>query len=213
MKLLAAAGALSPAFLLSSAFLVLPGTSVYAQENPRPVLTADQCQPLTKDNLELCCVAQNRARLLSEEEIRSCPPVTTGLVERVVKILESDGSTDEGPNQETAAKASPAAAAVDAQTTGSVAAGAASTPASTATSGSASGAAAGQASSAGDQGADSADAAGGSSGKNNNGLGNGSEPGDTPADSVSDVKGVDPSNPGKGNGGSNSGGNGKGHNK
>ena len=50
--------------ILGAFFVSAPSISASAQSQ-RPVLAAQQCQPLSNDNFELCCVALNRRAILS----------------------------------------------------------------------------------------------------------------------------------------------------
>ena len=76
--------------LLGSAAVCLVGYAVpaTAQFSPRPFLTADQCQPLTEATYELCCIAANRSRILTPEQIDLCPPITTS---RIQALLDESG--------------------------------------------------------------------------------------------------------------------------
>ncbi|HEV7255420.1 MAG TPA: hypothetical protein VGN97_20260 [Mesorhizobium sp.] len=195
-------GALSGAFLLSSTLLLLPTAPAQAQQSLRPVLSAAQCQPLSEANFEMCCVAQNRAQFLTPEEVRSCPPLTTALVARVVEALQGEDDDLQRDGRNAGRAANPAAANPDAvdntatsgvtgnngQATGTAAAGGS--------------AAAGGTASQGTAGAPSG-GTGAKDGKNNNGLGNGGEPS---AGEPEGEKGQDPSNPGQGGGKSKGGG-------
>jgi hypothetical protein len=93
MHLIPKTNALCAALLLSSTFLFPLTGSAEAQDSRRPVVSADQCQLLTEGNFELCCVARNRSQILTPESAASCPPVTTALLERVMRRLQ-DGEQD-----------------------------------------------------------------------------------------------------------------------
>ena len=81
--------------LLGSATVCLIGYTVpsTAQISSRPFLTADQCQPLTEENYELCCIAANRSRILTRAQIKQCPPITTS---RIQALTDWPGSPSEG---------------------------------------------------------------------------------------------------------------------
>ena len=84
---------------ITAASAALLTTLVYgpavAQTVERPTLAADQCQPLTQANFELCCVAQNREVLLTGGEVDQCPPLTTALIQKVIDDME-DSDNDNG---------------------------------------------------------------------------------------------------------------------
>ena len=46
-----------------------------AQALERPVMSAEQCHPLTSGNYELCCIARNRSSILTPGEIDQCPGI------------------------------------------------------------------------------------------------------------------------------------------
>jgi len=60
-----------------------------AQNIERPILTAEQCQPLSAENAEICCIASNRRLLLTAGELDQCPPLTTASIRAVL-----EGSAD-----------------------------------------------------------------------------------------------------------------------
>jgi hypothetical protein len=73
----------------ASLCLMVPNP-VEAQSVERPRLTAQQCQPLTADNADICCIALNRNELLTDEELDQCPPLTTARIRTVVDEFDSD---------------------------------------------------------------------------------------------------------------------------
>ena len=76
-------------------FSSIPTFPAGAQNIERPTLTAAQCQPLSADNADLCCIALNRQQLLTDAEIEQCPPLTTARIRAVVE--EHDGGNNSGP--------------------------------------------------------------------------------------------------------------------
>ncbi len=78
--------------MLTSMALVcsMPTMPASAQSSIRPVLTAEQCVPLTEQNYAICCVALNRDELLTRAELDQCPPITTG------QVGTDDAGTDDG---------------------------------------------------------------------------------------------------------------------
>lgn len=66
-----------------------------AQQSPRPRLTLDQCQPLTAENYELCCIARNRHAILTAEQLEQCPPLVTSLIQNVINNRGFGFSTSE----------------------------------------------------------------------------------------------------------------------
>jgi hypothetical protein len=72
--------------LTAVAMLLVPMTSqVSAQDFARPTLMAEQCQPLSSANYELCCIALNRDQLLPADQAGQCPPLTDTFVQRVME--------------------------------------------------------------------------------------------------------------------------------
>ena len=61
-----------------------------AQAIERPILTTQQCQPLSADNSDLCCIALNRQEFLTAAEIDQCPPLTTARIRTVIEEANSD---------------------------------------------------------------------------------------------------------------------------
>ena len=75
-------------------FIAAPAVPAMAK-SPRPVLSAQQCQPLSAGNFAICCVALNRGDILSAAELDQCPPLTTSLNsqrDRVGRALRSGRS-------------------------------------------------------------------------------------------------------------------------
>ncbi|OAP45836.1 hypothetical protein ATB98_04015 [Sinorhizobium saheli] len=66
--------------IMSAGFLVSGAVPVRAQAVEATIVTADQCSPLTDDNYQLCCMAQNRADVLTTAQIAACPPLSTALI-------------------------------------------------------------------------------------------------------------------------------------
>jgi hypothetical protein len=90
--------------LLTSSGIVLVSAALFgsaatapagAQGLERPVLTAQECHPLTGDNYELCCVALNRMDILTAAEIDQCPPMTTAQIQ---SVLNNSRPGDRGAN-------------------------------------------------------------------------------------------------------------------
>ncbi|TCD14202.1 hypothetical protein [Oricola cellulosilytica] len=88
--------------LFSSPF----GQKASAQEVPRLILSAAQCQPLTEANYLSCCYAKNRTEILSLDQLEQCPPIRTTLL-RALRDLGGreagdglGGSTNTGSNGE-----------------------------------------------------------------------------------------------------------------
>ncbi|WP_292215308.1 hypothetical protein [Mesorhizobium sp.] len=67
-----------------------------AQSSISPVLTAEQCIPLTEQNYAICCVALNRDELLTRAELDQCPPITTGQVGTDDAGTDDSGTDDGG---------------------------------------------------------------------------------------------------------------------
>jgi hypothetical protein len=82
--------------LVSSAFLGAENFPARAQEVQRPLLTAQQCSPLTEANYDLCCVARNRMEILRAKEIDQCPPITTSLIQSVLDEFSQPGERSNG---------------------------------------------------------------------------------------------------------------------
>ena len=59
-------------------------------------MTAAQCQPLTADNYEMCCIALNRTELLRPGDLAQCPPLTTALIRGVLSDDDSDNGVTTG---------------------------------------------------------------------------------------------------------------------
>src|SRR5688500_2401003 len=59
----------------------------------RPTLTPEQCQPISADNTEICCIASNRQLLLSAAELAQCPPLTTTSIRAVLEALDDTVGT------------------------------------------------------------------------------------------------------------------------
>jgi uncharacterized membrane protein YgcG len=70
---------LSAALLLSSTVL-MSAVPAAAQNSLRPRLTVEQCQPLTRANFAMCCIAVNRQSILAPEQLAQCPPLTTSVI-------------------------------------------------------------------------------------------------------------------------------------
>ena len=78
-------------WIFSAAFVAsLPAIPARAQAIERPILTALQCQPLSSDNSDLCCIALNRQEFLTAAEIDQCPPLTTARIRTVIEEANSD---------------------------------------------------------------------------------------------------------------------------
>ena len=94
--------------MLTSVALVcsMPIMPASAQSSVRPVLTAEQCVPLTEQNYAICCVALNRDELLTRSELDQCPPITTGQVGTDDAGTDDsgtdDGGTDDGSSDDAA---------------------------------------------------------------------------------------------------------------
>jgi hypothetical protein len=84
------AGAMLGSAAFGLAALALPAS---AQLSPRPTMTAAQCQPLTEQNYELCCIAANRSRILTREQIAQCPPLTTARIQTVLAGGNGNGAS------------------------------------------------------------------------------------------------------------------------
>ena len=83
---------------LSAALIVswpAPPTSA-AQSIKRLRLTAGQCQPLTNSNYEACCLAINRASILSRAQLDQCPPLTTAQISNTVDREHGGGTGNDG---------------------------------------------------------------------------------------------------------------------
>ena len=79
--------------LISSALAAtLPTGFASAQNSLRPRMAAAACQPLTRDNFEMCCIALNRRSILSSEQLAQCPPLTTSVISAVLAGSENDGN-------------------------------------------------------------------------------------------------------------------------
>lgn len=74
----------------SAAALLAATTLPVSAQSPRPFLTAAQCQPLTEENYEMCCIAINRSSILSDDELGMCPPITTSLIQNIL-TTDNDG--------------------------------------------------------------------------------------------------------------------------
>ena len=79
-------------------FSSIPTFPAGAQNIECLTLTAAQCQPLSADNADLCCIALNWQQLLTDAEIEQCPPMTTARICAVVE--EHDGGNNSGPTAE-----------------------------------------------------------------------------------------------------------------
>ncbi|MDK1373171.1 MULTISPECIES: hypothetical protein [unclassified Sinorhizobium] len=66
--------------LMSVGFFASTTVPARAQGAERPILTADQCSPLTEGNYQLCCMARNRNMILTAEQIEQCPPLSTAAI-------------------------------------------------------------------------------------------------------------------------------------
>lgn len=86
-------------FLTSTGLALMVGFSTsttipaHAQNLTGPMLVAEQCSPLTDANYEACCMAQNRADILTAGQIEQCPPLSTAAIGNSF----STTSTDSGP--------------------------------------------------------------------------------------------------------------------
>lgn len=86
-------------FLTSTGLALMVGFSTsttipaHAQNLTGPMLVAEQCSPLTDANYEACCMAQNRADILTAGQIEQCPPLSTAAIGNPF----STTSTDSGP--------------------------------------------------------------------------------------------------------------------
>ena len=76
-------------WLASATLFSLSAYPSTAQTLVRPTLNAEQCQPLSAANADLCCIAMNRQQLLTSQEIDQCPPVTTARIQDVMQAQES----------------------------------------------------------------------------------------------------------------------------
>ena len=54
-------------------------------------MSAAQCNPLTENNYERCCIALNRSSILTPPQLSLCPPLTTSFIESVVDREKGDG--------------------------------------------------------------------------------------------------------------------------
>lgn len=79
--------------LMSAGFLASATIPARGQEAERPILTADQCSPLTEANYQLCCIAQNRDQILTAGQIEQCPPLSTALIRNVFSTTSTNGVT------------------------------------------------------------------------------------------------------------------------
>ncbi|WP_172751291.1 hypothetical protein [Ensifer sp. LCM 4579] len=82
--------------LLSAGFLASAPIPASGQAVERPILTADQCNPLTEANYELCCIALNRTELLSAGQLAQCPPLNTAVIRNALQSTPNDRSGDNG---------------------------------------------------------------------------------------------------------------------
>lgn len=98
----------SPLLLASTVAFTL-GTVLpsEAQQSPRPRLTLDQCQPLTAENYELCCIARNRHAILTAEQLEQCPPLVTSLIQNVINNRGFGFSTSEDDDRRNLSRSSP----------------------------------------------------------------------------------------------------------
>ncbi|MFC6489680.1 hypothetical protein ACFP9U_17120, partial [Nitratireductor sp. GCM10026969] len=71
--------------------LSMPIMPVSAQNSVRPILSQEQCLPLSEQNYAICCVARNRAVLLSPAELDQCPPITTSQVQNALNNRNDGG--------------------------------------------------------------------------------------------------------------------------
>ncbi|RVM10664.1 hypothetical protein [Sinorhizobium meliloti] len=79
--------------LMSVGFSTSTTIPAHAQNLTGPMLVAEQCSPLTDANYEACCMAQNRAEILTAGQIAQCPPLSTAAIGNPF----STTSTDSGP--------------------------------------------------------------------------------------------------------------------
>ena len=84
--------------LISAGFLAVAAAPAGAQQVERPILTVDQCTPLTESNYELCCIALNRTEILSAGQLAQCPPLTTTFIRNVFQSTDNDRGADDGGN-------------------------------------------------------------------------------------------------------------------
>ncbi|MCG5482023.1 MAG: hypothetical protein KK478_23835 [Ensifer alkalisoli] len=82
--------------LLSAGFLASAPVPASGQAMERPILTADQCSPLTESNYELCCIALNRTEILNAGQLAQCPPLSTALIRNVLQSTPNDRGGDDG---------------------------------------------------------------------------------------------------------------------
>ena len=84
---------MSSVWLASATLFILSTHPSAAQTLVQPTLTAEQCQPLSAANADLCCIALNRQQLLTSQEIDQCPPVTTARIQDVMEAQEPVDNT------------------------------------------------------------------------------------------------------------------------
>jgi hypothetical protein len=79
-------------FISSAVLLSFAASAAGAKELVRPTLTAEQCQPLSPNNVDLCCMAMNRNNLLTATQIDQCPPLTTARLRAALAKSDVTGS-------------------------------------------------------------------------------------------------------------------------
>lgn len=76
--------------LMTAGFMTAATVPARAQNVVGPMLVAEQCSPLTDANYEACCMAQNRAEILTAEQINQCPPLSTASIGGGFSTTNSD---------------------------------------------------------------------------------------------------------------------------